>query len=121
MFVDGIHIARKGEKGMETQQKSKHEKSMNITLWILIIIFLFLAIFSYIKQLKEIQNKEQKYVVRYGEIISETEIITEDGNLWETYNLLEERYVRILFDSNETKNVDDDIIIDITEDTRERK
>ena len=104
---------------MEIKETKVSEKSMNIILWILIIVFMFLAIFSYIKQLKEIQNKEQKYVVRYGEIISETEIITEDGSLWEAYDLPEEKYVRILFDSNETQNVNDDIIIDITEDTRE--
>ena len=62
---------------------------------------------------------EQKYIIRFGEIISETEIITEDGNVWLGEDLPEDRYVRILFDSRETKNVEDDIIIDITEDTRE--
>ena len=66
------------------------------------------------------QEKEiQKYIVRYGEITSPTKILTEDGHKWKGTDFPQERYVRILFDSNETLVADDDEIIDITEDTRE--
>ena len=104
---------------MGTQKKSG--KAINIILWVLIVVFMFLSVFSYTKELKAKENYEQKYIVRYGKIISETEILTEDGNLWYGEDFPEERYIRILFDSRETTSVEDDIIIDITEDTREVK
>ena len=93
----------------------------NYMIWFISVIFIFLIVFSYTKEPKTKEAEEQKYIVRYGEIISETEIITEDGNIWLGEDLPEEKYVRILFDSRKTKNVEDDIIIDITEDTREKK
>lgn len=104
---------------MVIKMKMKMEKGIDILLWILILTFMFLSIFSYVKELNSNKNKEQKYIVRYGEIISPTEIITEDGNIWGGEDFPQEKYVRVLFDSNETETPTDDIIIDITEDARE--
>ena len=94
---------------------------LSIFAFVMLIVLTILLIWFDVQQAKaeQILNKEQKYIVRFGEIVSETEIITEDGNVWLGEDFPEERYVRILFDSNETKNVKDDIIIDITDDTRE--
>ena len=62
---------------------------------------------------------EQKYIVRYGIAYDfGTVIVTEDGNEWCIQDAPELPYgqkVRVLFDSRETVEVDDDIIIDITE------
>ncbi len=62
---------------------------------------------------------EQRYIVRYG--ITEdygSIILTEDGNEWTLINAPEYEdgtEVRVLFDSNETESVLDDIIMDVTE------
>ena len=67
------------------------------------------------------QEKEiQKYIVRYGEVLSTTKILTEDGHEWNVIDFpQDDKYIRILFDSNETLRADDDEIIDYTVDTRE--
>ena len=62
---------------------------------------------------------EQKYIVRYGitEDGGET-ILTEDGNGWKLIDPPEYEdgtEVRVLFDSKETMEVEDDEIIDMTE------
>ena len=106
---------------IKMKMKMKMEKGIDILLWILILTFMFLSIFSYVKELNSKEAKEQKYIVRYGEIISPTEIITEDGNEWEGTDFPQEKYVRVLFDSNGTETPTDDVIIDITEDTREMR
>ena len=62
---------------------------------------------------------EQKYIVRYGITKDGGEtILTEDGNEWKLIDapIYEDgTEVRVLFDSCETVEVDDDEIIDITE------
>ena len=71
---------------------------------------------SYVTKLKE---PEQQYIVRYGTTYEHgSTIITEDGNEWTLTDapIYENgTQVRVLFDSNKTKIVTDDIIIDITE------
>ena len=70
-------------------------------------------------QAKEMKTEsEQKYIVRYGFMESKDTIVTEDGNLWELIDGPEYENgteVRVLFDSMGTKEVEDDVIIDITE------
>ena len=70
-------------------------------------------------QAKEMKTEsEQKYIVRYGIMESKDLIVTQDGNLWELIDGPEYENgteVRVLFDSCETEDVTDDIIIDITE------
>lgn len=74
------------------------------------------------EKLEEIQQEKeiQKYIVRYGEVLSTTKILTEDGHEWDVIDFpQDDKYIRILFDSKETLRADDDEIIDYTEDTRE--
>jgi hypothetical protein len=63
--------------------------------------------------------EEQQYIVRYGITYNYgSTIITEDGNEWTLTDAPEYENgteVRVLFDSNKTKIVTDDIIIDVTE------
>lgn len=65
------------------------------------------------------EPEEQKYIVRYGTTHNYgSTIITEDGNEWTLIDAPEYENgteVRVLFDSNKTENVTDDIIIDVTE------
>lgn len=61
---------------------------------------------------------EQQYIVRYGIISMDGDILTEDGNRWTLIDgpeISNGTAVRVLFDSKETVNPKDDIIIDITE------
>lgn len=62
---------------------------------------------------------EQKYIVRYGVAYDYgTTIITSDGNEWTLEDAPEYEdgtEVRVLFDSCETSDVTDDVIIDVTE------
>ena len=54
----------------------------------------------------------------FDECYAQKEIVTEDGNEWTLTDAPEYENgteVRVLFDSNETQNVTDDIIIDVTE------
>ena len=70
------------------------------------------------KEVKAMETSEQKYIVRYGFMDSKGLIVTHDGNLWELIDGPEYENgteLRVLFDSNETVDVTDDIIIDITE------
>ena len=62
-------------------------------------------------------ESEQKYIVRYGIMEDSETILTRDGNLWSLAGPEFETgtEVRVLFDSCETVDVTDDIIIDITE------
>lgn len=68
---------------------------------------------------KQIESEEQQYIVRYGTVYNwGSTIITEDGNEWTLIDAPEYENgteVRVLFDSNKTQNVTDDIIIDVTE------
>lgn len=68
---------------------------------------------------KQIESEEQQYIVRYGTTYNYgSTIITEDGNEWTLIDAPEYENgteVRVLFDSNKTQNVTDDIIIDVTE------
>ena len=74
-------------------------------------------------QAKEVKAKEKtesetKYLVRYGFMESKDLIVTHDGNFWELIDGPEYENgteVRVLFDSCKTKDITDDIIIDITE------
>ena len=82
---------------------------------ILFSAFLILAVAIEIKA----YQSEQQYIVRYGTTYDYgSTIVTEDGNEWtlidapEFENGME---VRVLFDSNKTQKVTDDIIIDVTE------
>jgi hypothetical protein len=71
------------------------------------------------KGLNGFHAEEQKYIVRYGTTCNYgAVIVTEDGNEWTLIDAPEYENgteVRVLFDSRETKNVTDDIIIDVTE------
>lgn len=69
---------------------------------------------------KEVEAKEnqQKYIIRYGIMEDSETIVTKDGNAWSLIDGPEYENgteVRVLFDSCETKDITDDIIIDITE------
>ena len=67
---------------------------------------------------KENTESEQKYIIRYGIMEDSETIVTEDGNQWTLIDGPEHANgteLRVLFDSNETVDVTDDIIIDITE------
>ena len=69
-------------------------------------------------QAKEMKTEsEQKYIVRYGVMEDEETILTRDGNLWLLAGPEFETgtEVRVLFDSMETIDATDDVIIDITE------
>lgn len=73
-----------------------------------------------IKQINNgIQTEMQKHIIRYGYAYNDgSTIVTEDGNTWclEDAPCFDEgTSVRVLFDSNETYSVEDDIILDITE------
>lgn len=61
---------------------------------------------------------EQQYIVRYGIISMDGDILTEDGNRWTLIDgpeISNGTAVRVLFDSKKTVNPKDDSIIDITE------
>ena len=70
------------------------------------------------KTAKEKPEVMQQYIVRYGTTYDYgSTIITEDGNEWALIDAPEYEdgtEVRVLFDSNKTKIVTDDIIIDVT-------
>ena len=65
------------------------------------------------------EAEQQKYIVRYGITYDwGSTIITEDGNEWTLIDAPEYENgteVRVLFDSNDTTLVTDDMIIDVTE------
>ena len=89
----------------------------HITAIVIMISTLVMA--SGPREMRVFKTEEQKYIVRYG-ITYEygSVIVTEDGNEWTLTDAPEYENgteVRVLFDSNETKNVTDDIIIDVTE------
>lgn len=61
---------------------------------------------------------EQQYIVRYGIISMDGDILTKDGNRWTLIDgpeISNGTAVRVLFDSKKTVNPKDDSIIDITE------
>ena len=68
---------------------------------------------------KTSEPEQQKYIVRYGITYDwGSTIITDDGNEWTLIDAPEYENgteVRVLFDSNNTRNVTDDMIIDVTE------
>lgn len=70
------------------------------------------------KEVKAMETSEQKYIVRYGIMEGKDLIVTQDGNLWELIDGPEYENgteLRVLFDSMETTDATDDVIIDITE------
>ena len=85
------------------------------TVGILFSAFLMLAVAIEIKACQS----EQQYIVRYGTTYDYgSTIVTEDGNEWTLIDAPEYEdgtEVRVLFDSNKTQKVTDDIIIDVTE------
>jgi hypothetical protein len=92
------------------------------TIGLLFSAFLMIAVVMEIKayNLEEQQKTvEQQYIVRYGTTYDHgSTIVTEDGNEWTLIDAPEYENgteVRVLFDSNRTQNITDDIIIDVTE------
>ena len=88
------------------------------------LIIIGLLGFCLVAKLSTTENKahepeEQKYIVRYGTTYDwGSTIVTEDGNEWTLIDAPEYEdgtEVRVLFDSNKTEIVTDDIIIDVTE------
>ena len=86
---------------------------------ILGILFSVFAMTVAVTEIKATEPEEQKYIVRYGTTYERgSVIVTEDGNEWTLIDAPEYENgteVRVLFDSNETQNITDDIIIDVTE------
>ena len=85
----------------------------------IVIMISALVMTSGAREMRVFQTGEQKYIVRYG-ITYEygSVIVTEDGNEWTLTDAPEYENgteVRVLFDSNKTEKVTDDIIIDVTE------
>lgn len=82
-------------------------------------IIAFLAIIIRYGRETTASEMEQQYIVRYGTTYNWGSIIvTEDGNEWALTDAPEYTNgteVRVLFDSNKTQIVTDDIIIDVTE------
>lgn len=86
------------------------------TIGLLFSVFVMIAV---VMEIKAYNLEDQQYIVRYGTTYNYgSTIITEDGNEWTLIDAPEYENgteVRVLFDSNKTKNVTDDIIIDVTE------
>ena len=85
----------------------------------IVIMISTLVMTSGPREMRVFKTEEQKYIVRYGITYeSGSVIVTEDGNEWTLIDAPEYEdgpEVRVLFDSNKTEKVTDDIIIDVTE------
>lgn len=127
-FADQIEMEIRTKKAERHSAKARRKRRIETFKVCLVIIIMFIGagivgIMDYETEIMvtaaESIETEQKYIVRYGitEDGGET-ILTEDGNEWELIDAPEYENgtrVRVLFDSKETMEVDDDEIIDITE------
>lgn len=117
-FCQRNHKAREYSWNVRKQRiKRIKGNAFRVTAVILLLTFAGIAgNFDYIAEAHS--EPEQQYIIRYGIISMNGDILTEDGNRWTLIDgpeISNGTAIRVLFDSKETVNPKDDIIIDITE------
>jgi hypothetical protein len=123
-FVALVQSKRRAEEYSASVQKLRKQKCIRKAVTGILVAAFFVASFGIVGandlQSETVQAKEtesSQHIIRYGVMETEESILTRDGNIWllggPEYNAGTE--VRVLFDSMETDDVTDDIIIDITE------
>ena len=104
----------------EWKRKRKAEIREHILIGVLSLLICGAYLWLSTEEYKTEYGEEQKYLVRYATVqsISKEGVTTYRdtyGNEWEYQDAPLEKNVRLLFDSRNTKDIHDDIIVDITE------